>query len=176
MQPDTGIKAGGRKEELSLSPPLPLFSLLQQFLLAEPICMSSQPGSLGDAVTGGQLLGHRGGRGTGEPKAEEPAQCNSNRAQEMQPLGLLVYVLVTFRDYLALLNNVTTDIYVGAHLCLLGNWKQHFLGRVRDIWVYSFPMRQSWSLLASRARSIAHLFQVLVRDWCREITRAEGEY
>lgn len=52
----------------------------------------------------------------GEAKAEEPARCNANRAQETQPRGLLVSVLVTFRDYLALLNNVTIDIYVGAHL------------------------------------------------------------
>lgn len=111
----------------------------------------------------------------GEAQAEEPAQCNFNRALGIQPPLLLVSVLVTFRDYLALLNNVTIDIYVGAYRCLW-KWKQHFLGTVRGIWVYSFPMRRSRSLLASRAGYVAHLFPRLVPDWCREVGKAEGEY
>lgn len=64
----------------------------------------------------------------GEAKAEEPAWCNSNGVQETQPPGLLVYVLVTFRDYLARLNNVTIEIYVGAHLLSLGELEVTFPG------------------------------------------------
>lgn len=75
----------------------------------------------------------------GEAKVEEWAQCSSHIAQGIQCPFLLVCVLVTFRDYFAVFNNVTIDIYVGAHICLSGNWKQHFLGRVQGHLGLLFP-------------------------------------
>lgn len=72
------IKAG--KEErrnILIFLPLPCsFSSYEYPLLAGPNCRSSQPGSLGDAVTSGQFLWHRTGQRREENWEDQPSGLN----------------------------------------------------------------------------------------------------
>lgn len=130
-----GMEAGEEKETSLHSLPSRSFSSQGSSCWLNPSAPSSQPGSMGDTGIGGQFLGHRQGRRGGRTgwggrwgqsrrnNTVLPQQCTENSVY------LLFPTFVTFRDYFALFNNVTIDISVGVHLCLSGNWKQHFLGR-----------------------------------------------